>query len=94
MAKTLVEQLVDALTAAVKAELREMGKRTQARRMDGRKHAARSKGRKLDMRCRVKGCRNLSKGPRFGFICDEHRAKLSKKQQQAARESWKAKQAA
>jgi hypothetical protein len=48
-------------------------------------------GRKLDMRCRVAGCKNMSRGPRFGFICDDHRKSLSKKDQQAAREAYKAK---
>lgn len=47
--------------------------------------------RKLDMRCRVAGCKNLSRGPRFGFICDEHRKQLSKKDQEAARAAWNAK---
>ena len=49
-----------------------------------------AKGRKLDMSCRVAGCKNASKGPRFGFICDEHRKKLSAKEQAAAREKWNA----
>lgn len=47
------------------------------------------KGRKLDLHCRVEGCKNMSRGPRFGFICDEHRKKLSAKEQQAARDKWK-----
>ena len=60
--------------------------------------AGRPKGggrrRKLDMRCRVAGCKNLSRGPRFGFICDMHRKQLSKKEQQAARDAWNAKRKA
>ncbi len=48
-------------------------------------------GRKLDMNCRVDGCKNRSRGPRYGFICEEHLKSLSKKQQEAARESWNAK---
>ena len=47
-------------------------------------------GRKLDMSCRVAGCKDLSRGPRFGFICDAHGKELTKKEQGAARESWKA----
>jgi len=43
---------------------------------------------KLDMRCRVNGCKNRSRGPRFGYICDVHQEKLSKRQQQAARDAW------
>ena len=51
-------------------------------------------GKKLDMSCRVAGCKNRSRGPRFGFMCDEHGKKLSKAQQRAARDAWKAKHAA
>ena len=58
----------------------------------GRK--ARRAGRKLDMSCRVAGCKNKSRGPRFGFICDDHLKSLSKKEQVAARDAWKAKRAA
>jgi hypothetical protein len=50
-------------------------------------------GKKLDMSCRVEGCPNTSKGPRFGFMCEDHLKKLSKKEQQAARDAWKAKHA-
>jgi hypothetical protein len=47
-------------------------------------------GRRLDMRCRVEGCKNTSRGPRFGYICDKHRAELSSKEQREAREKWNA----
>lgn len=69
-----------------------------AARMGGRSGGATGKrrgpaaGRKLDMSCRVAGCKNQSKGPRFGFMCSDH-MKLPKKEQQAARETWKAKHA-
>ena len=43
---------------------------------------------KLDMRCRVDGCKNRSRGPRFGYICDTHLEKLNKRQQQAARDAF------
>lgn len=46
--------------------------------------------RALDMSCRVEGCSNRSRGPRAGFICDEHRAGLSPDEQRAARERWNA----
>lgn len=48
----------------------------------------------LDMSCRVEGCKNTSRGPRYGFICDEHLKTLGKKQQQEAREKYKARRAA
>lgn len=44
--------------------------------------------RTLDMSCRVQGCPNRSRGPRAGFICDQHRAELSLEEQRAARELW------
>ena len=50
-------------------------------------------GRKMDMSCRVAGCKNRSGGPNRGFMCELHQ-KLPKKQQQAAREAWNAKRAA
>jgi hypothetical protein len=48
--------------------------------------------RALDMSCRVEGCTNRSRGPRAGFICDQHRAELSAEEQRAARERWNARQ--
>ena len=67
---------------------------TRARRQLGAGSGAfrgRGGGQKLDMRCRVDGCKNRSRGPRFGYICDVHQAKLNKKQQQAARDAFNAK---
>ena len=52
--------------------------------------AARPGGRSLDMRCRVEGCKNISRGPRFGYICDKHRSELTVKQQREARAKWNA----
>jgi hypothetical protein len=46
--------------------------------------------RALDMSCRVDGCPNRSRGPRAGFICDQHRAELSSDEQRLARERWNA----
>ncbi|MGZ6143047.1 MAG: hypothetical protein ACXWLM_06895 [Myxococcales bacterium] len=46
--------------------------------------------RALDMSCRVDGCTNRSRGPRAGFICDEHRAELSPEEQKSARDRWNA----
>ncbi len=60
-----------------------------AARRGGRRSA-----RKLDMSCRVAGCPNLSRGPRFGFICDKHRKELSKAEQKVVREKYNAKKAA
>lgn len=46
--------------------------------------------RTLDMSCRVEGCPNRSRGPRAGFICDQHRAELTPDEQRLARERWNA----
>jgi hypothetical protein len=46
--------------------------------------------RALDMSCRVEGCGNRSRGPRAGFICDQHRAELSPEEQKAARDRFNA----
>ena len=46
--------------------------------------------RTLDMSCRVEGCTNRSRGPRAGFICDQHRAELTPPEQLQARERWNA----
>src|SRR2546428_7840028 len=46
--------------------------------------------RALDMSCRVDGCPNRSRGPRAGFICDQHRAELSTDEQRQTRERWNA----
>jgi len=48
--------------------------------------------RALDMSCRVEGCGSRSRGPRAGFICDQHRSELSADEQRMARERWNARQ--
>ena len=69
-------------------------KRILAERAKENQQAARlargGTGRRLDMRCRVEGCKNTSRGPRFGYICDKHRSELSAKEQREARETWNA----
>lgn len=45
---------------------------------------------KLDMRCRVPGCKKKSKGPRFHYMCEDHK-KLSKREKLAFLKSWKEK---
>jgi len=97
MAQTFVDRIVAQLSTSLRDRLGAIVNQleTDARSRIGRgmRGKARRKRRKLDMRCRVAGCRRMSRGPRFGFICDEHRKKLSKREQAAAREAWKAKAA-
>jgi hypothetical protein len=52
--------------------------------------ASASSRKKVDMACRVGDCPNRSRGPRFGYMCEEH-SRLSKRAQQAARDAWNAK---
>ncbi len=80
----LIDRLADAVAARI-------GKLAQSSTPSHRSPLA---GKRLDMRCRVAGCTNRSGGPRWGFICESHRKKLSKKDQQAARDAWKAKHSA
>jgi hypothetical protein len=94
LAKTWVEQIVERLATEIQTRVREVAAEAGRQAAPGRKAARGGRKRRLDMRCRVPGCRNRSKGPRFGFICDDHRKKLSKKAQQAARDKWNAKRAA
>jgi hypothetical protein len=80
----LIDGIADRITSRVEGQLKASGRGRGA----GQGRRGRP-GKKLDMSCRVEGCKNLSRGPRFGFICDEHRKKLSKKDQAAARDAWK-----
>jgi hypothetical protein len=97
MAQTFVDRIVEQLSTSLRDRL---GTLVSELERDARGRIGRATGgktgrkrRKLDMRCRVAGCRRMSRGPRFGFICDEHRKKLSKRDQAAAREAWNAKAA-
>jgi hypothetical protein len=97
MAQTFVDRIVEQLSSSLRdrvgAVMSELERDARARLGRGTGARRGRPRRKLDMRCRVAGCRRMSRGPRFGFICDEHRKKLSKKEQAAAREAWNAKAA-
>jgi hypothetical protein len=81
-----LDAFVELLAKAVSARL---GGGAAPKSGNGRR-VSKLAGKKLDMSCRVEGCSNRSGGPRWGFICDLHRRKLSKKAQAEAREAWKA----
>ncbi len=57
--------------------------------LNGKRSSAKSSStrKQVDMNCRVEDCQNRSRGPRFGYMCEEH-SKLSKKAQAAARDAW------
>jgi hypothetical protein len=97
MAQTFVDRIVEQLASSLRDRVGTLMSELErdARGRMGRGAAAQTgrRRRKLDMRCRVAGCRQMSRGPRFGFICDDHRKKLSKREQAAAREAWNAKAA-
>jgi hypothetical protein len=86
---SFVDRLVDDISSALVKEIR-------AQVVNGKRKAngASRKRTKREMMCRVQGCKNRSKGPRFGYICDVHLKKLSKGQQRKAREKWNEKNAA
>jgi hypothetical protein len=46
------------------------------------------KGYTRDMRCRIHGCMNRSKGPRFGYFCEKH-VTLSKAEKKKAALEYK-----
>jgi hypothetical protein len=47
---------------------------------------------KRDMHCRVEGCKSRSKGPGFGYMCEEH-MKLPKAEQRKAQDTYRVKHA-
>jgi hypothetical protein len=77
---TPFDALVQHLAEAIAQHL---GARRGPGRPKGSDGASPKRRRKVDMRCRYRGCKNRSKGPRFRFLCAEH-LKLPKKQQEAA----------
>jgi hypothetical protein len=60
--------------------------------LNGKRSSAKSSStrKQVDMGCRVEDCPNRSRGPRFGYMCEDH-SKLGKKAQAAARDAWNAK---
>jgi len=79
LAERFAQIIADRISAALPAPNARGGARNGA--------TSKLRGRKLDMRCHYPGCKNRSKGPRFKFLCDEHR-KLPKKKQAAALAKW------
>jgi len=81
-----------AKSVPVKEQKRILAERAKANQAAARLARASRGGRHLDMRCRVEGCKNMSRGPRFGYICDRHRSELTAKEQREARAKWNAAQ--
>jgi hypothetical protein len=73
MMATFVDQLASRLASEIGNRLVSAVERRSVRRMGGAAAGPTTRRRKLDMSCRVADCTNRSGGPRFGFICDEHR---------------------
>jgi hypothetical protein len=67
-----------------------LGAGSRAAALTRRLKSGASTRKKVDMGCRVEGCPNRSRGPRFGYMCEQH-SKLPKKAQAAARDAWNAK---
>jgi len=90
--RILVERAKANQAAARIARASRGGRRERAKANQAAARIARASrgGRRLDMRCRVEGCKNTSRGPRFGYICDKHRSELTAKEQREARAKWNA----
>ena len=82
-----LDAFVQLIAKAVADRIGSFSAKVGGARGGGRRGASKLRGRKLDMRCRYPGCKNKSKGPRFRFLCEEHR-RLSKADQNAALEKW------
>src|SRR5258707_6927484 len=74
-----------AKSVPVKEQKRILAERAKANQAAARIARASRGGRRPDMRCRVEGCKNTSRGPRFRYICDKHRSELTAKEQREAR---------
>jgi len=91
-----MEQFIDRLADAVAAKLNGALSARGAKRGHGRRGArgpSPLKGKHFSaakMRCPYPGCKNRSKGPKFSFLCEEHR-KLGKRAVKAAIEKAEAK---
>jgi hypothetical protein len=93
----LLDQFLDGLAVRLAARIASYGNQKKpAVALPAAKQKAAGRrgpraGKKLDMSCRVEGCQNRSRGPRFGFMCAEHGKTLSKAQQAEARTTWNVK---
>jgi hypothetical protein len=80
IAVTFIEQLADAVAARLGSIGSSRGTALAEKPANGRRKRRGAPGRKLDMSCRVEGCKNRSRGPRFHFLCSQHEKSLSAKQ--------------
>jgi hypothetical protein len=98
IAVTFIEQLADAVAARLGSLGGSLGgSRGTAlaeKPANGRRKRRGAPGRKLDMSCRVEGCKNRSRGPRFHFLCAQHEKSLSAKQKAEVVAAYKKKTAA
>jgi hypothetical protein len=89
-ANGFMEQFIAQLAEAVAAKLNGARSAAGAKRANvrGSRGPSPLKGKHFSaakMRCRYPGCKNRSKGPKFSFLCEEHR-KLGKRAVKAAME--------
>jgi hypothetical protein len=73
----LVAEMTSTLRVVVEARLREFLREPGRGRARGFNGSPRRKT-KLDMACIAPGCANRSKGPRFKYLCDEHKGQSEK----------------
>lgn len=95
IAVTFIEQLADAVAARLGSiGSSSRGTAVAEKPANGRRKRRGAPGRKLDMSCRVEGCKNRSRGPRFHFLCAQHEKSLSAKQKAEVVAAYKKKNAA
>jgi hypothetical protein len=94
IAVTFIEQLADAVAARLGSIGGSRGTALAEKPSNGRRKRRGAPGRKLDMSCRVEGCKNRSRGPRFHFLCAQHEKSLSAKQKAEVVAAYKKKTAA
>lgn len=88
----LASQVVEAVRADLSQQLGEvLAGREAARPSLGRGGAG--KARHVPKHCLVAGCQNPSKGPRWSFLCDQHKS-TGKKERSALLAAWKSSQGA
>lgn len=92
--ESFIDVLVDEIASRLGERVQGIGGRvaSKAGPKVNRLRGGSLKGRKLNMDCRIEGCKNRSGGPRNRFMCEEHQ-KLPKREQIAALQKSRAAQA-
>jgi hypothetical protein len=68
-------EIEKALSALVDGIARELVKPGSTRKLEDQTEKQRKPRKAVDMACRAPRCTERSKGPRFRYLCEKHRAK-------------------